>query len=337
MSRPRRINLLVAYPVVVLVAVIVAMLVIAPLDDVSVTSMTFYGVMQIFADYGLVALAVGLTIMIGEYDLSVAGSYILGGIVAIKLGVGSPLVGLLAAVAMGVVVGLIQGGVIARWQISSVPVTLGGYLTLVGIAYVISSGKTVNYMNFHVGTTLDNQVLGVFSLRSLLTAALFIVVWVGMRWSGVGSQIRAIGGDRRASRTAGVPVARTILVVMVASGALTAFAGALTAYSFASVTPTTTNLTPLLFGTVAAVLGGVALSGGRGSAAGIAVGALTYSALQETLGIMGAPQELNDVITGAVLLIVTIGAAPGLTTQWRLVRTRYAPRAAKVRPGRGAR
>ena len=50
------------------------------------------------------------------------------------------------------------------------------------------------------------------------------------------------------------------------------------------------------------MLGGVALSGGRGSAAGIAVGALTYSALQETLGIMGAPQELNDVITGAVLL-----------------------------------
>jgi ribose transport system permease protein len=322
-SRLRRIHFRDVYPLAVLVVMIIAMLVIGPAEGVTVNTTTFYGVLQIFADYGLVALAIGLTIIVGEYDLSVTGTYILGGLVAVKLGEHSPVLGILAAVAMGIIAGLVQGGIIAIWKISSVPVTLGGYLTLVGVAYVISSGNILNDSNFGPGETLDATHLGIFSLRSGIALIIFAMVWAVMRWTRVGPQIRAVGGDRRASRTSGVPVGRTLLLVMTTSGALSALGGALTAYSLASATPSDTDLTALLFGTIAAVLGGVALAGGRGSAAGIAVGALTYSALQEILGIVGAAQELSDVITGAVLLTITVLAAPDLRTQLRLARTRH--------------
>ena len=101
-----------------------------------------------------------------------------------------------------------------------------------------------------------------------------------MRFTHLGRDIRAVGGDRRASRMVGVEVDRVLIGVFIASAVCSALGGILLAYSFATAL-SNPGLYPLQFAVTAAILGGVSLVGGVGGVVGIAAGALTLSLLQE--------------------------------------------------------
>jgi ribose transport system permease protein len=318
------------YPFVVLACAALAMVILPRLTSGSVSTINVYDVFQIFADYGLIALAVGLTMMAGEYDLSTAGAYALGAVVAVKLGAQSPLAGLAAAIGIGVVAGLVQGGVVTRLAMSAVPVTLGGYLVLFGLNQQLAHSKTVNFDNYTIGSTLDTPILQILSLRSVICFAIFFVAVLIMRFTRLGTQVCAIGGDRRASRTAGVPVTRLLIGVLVVSGICSTTDGALKSFSLASANPDV-GLTPLIFATIAALLGGVSLTGGQGTVLGIAAGVLSYATLQETLAIVGAADWLSQLVTGGLLAIVTALTAPHLRREVTGLRTRIRARA-KGRP-----
>jgi ribose transport system permease protein len=314
-----------AIPLLTFAASALAMILLPLLFGGSVSSINIYNVGQTFADYGLVALAIGLALIIAEYDLSIASVYGLSGIVAVKLGVASPLVGVLAGIGVGIAACAIQGIVVAVARISSLPVTLGGYLTVAGLSLTITHAETVDYANIDAGFNLDRPILEVFSLRSLITAAVFVLAALAMHFTRTGRDVRSVGGDRRASRTAGVPVRVTIIGVFAVAGACSALAGAMASYSLASASPNV-GLGPLIFGTIAALLGGVKLSGGQGSALGIAAGVLAFAGLDETLAIVGAPDYVTALVTGTVLIVVTIASAPDLARTLRARRTRLQTR-----------
>jgi len=301
-------------PFVILSLMSLAMALLPQISSYEVVTAHIFDVMQNFGTLGLVALALGLTIIAGEFDLSVSSMYVLGGMVAVLTGAHSPVLGVLAALGVGVVVGAVQGGLVAALRMSSMPITLGGYLVLVGLTYTISHNKSVAYSNYDVGLWLDNPIAQVFSPRSLISVALFVVAALVMRYTRIGRDVRAIGGDRRASRTAGVRVDRILIGVFVVAAVASALPGALLDYSLASASPQI-GLDQLTFSATAALLGGVSLSGGRGSPAGIAAGVLSLSILQELLVIIAAPMYVSSLITGGLLLAVTIAWAPGLG-QW---------------------
>lgn len=310
------------YPIALLALTLIALFVLPPLSGAVVGTYNVYNILQLVADYGLVALALGLTMIAREYDISVAGTYAVGGVVAVSIGVDSPLLGLLAAVGVGVIAGLVQGGAVAGFRMSSVPVTLGGFLTLIGLARVLAGDKVVPFDNFDVGAFLDAPILEVFSIRSLIVLGAFVIAALIMSLTTFGIDLRAIGGDRRGARTAGVPVNLILLVCLVSSGALSALNGGLAAYSLSSANPNL-GLTPLIFATIAVLLGGVALSGGRGSALGILAGVAAYATLRETLAILGTPDWLGNLVTGSILLVVTIATAPDLLRLVTIARSRW--------------
>jgi len=316
------------YPYAILGLAALAMVVLPRLTSGTVTVINVYDVGQIFADYGLIALAIGLAMMAGEYDLSTAGAYAVGAVVAVKLGGTSPLLGLAAALGIGLLAGLVQGGIVSRLNMSAVPVTLGGYLFLFGLNHELAGSKTVNFDNYTIGLTLDDPILEIFSLRSLICLSIFAVVFLALRFTRLGAEIRAVGGDRRASRTAGVPVQRVLIGVLIVSGLCSTAAGGLKAFSLASANPDI-GLTPLIFGTIAALLGGVSLTGGRGSVVGIFAGVLSYATLQETLAIIGAEDWQSQLTTGGLLLVVAALTAPHLKGELRglitRLRGRFAP------------
>src|SRR5215469_13703197 len=89
---------------------------------------TLFSVMQLFATLGLVALGLGLSMLVREFDLSVAGIFSLAGCVAVITGGVNPWLGALLGVAAGLFSGLIQGLIMTQLKLSSVGVTLGGLL-----------------------------------------------------------------------------------------------------------------------------------------------------------------------------------------------------------------
>lgn len=283
---------------------------------------TAYSVLQQFATIGPVALGLGLSMMIGEFDLSVGGMLSLAGCLAVISGQTSPALGLLVAVGAGCLAGLTQGAVMLSLGLSSIGVTLGGLLTLGGLSYVLTGNTTIGYERMDVALAVNAPILALFSLRSLTAIGLFLVAGFVVSWTRLGRDLIAIGSDRHAAVIAGVAVNRILLAIFAVSGALTAIAGGLLSYGLAAASPVALADT-LVPGAAAAILGGVSLSGGKGRPLGIAGGVLVLSMLRSGLTAIGAPPFIHWIATSLVLLAVGVLDGEELQRRMHPVRRRF--------------
>ena len=289
-----------------------------------------YDALQLWSAYGLVALGVGLTMIVAEFDFSVLGVFALCPMIAVKLGEYNLLLGFSVAIVVAAIVGFLQGVIISKLRVHSMPVTLGFYIALLGANAAIGNSQSVSFSNLDIGSALDESIASILSWRSIIALVVFSLVWGVMRFTAVGRDIRAVGGDRRASRTVGVAVDRTLIGVFVTSSMCSALGGILLAYSFATAL-SNPGLYPLQFAVTATILGGVSLVGGVGSVVGIAAGALTLSLLQELFSLLAAPTYLSSLITGLLLVLATFAAAPDLSARWKSLRSPR-PRTADAAP-----
>lgn len=275
------------------------------------TKATLFSALETFAAGGLVSLGLGITMIAGEFDLSVVGVFSLAGCVAVLAGASSPILGIVAALAAGLIAGALQGFFITRLRLSSVGVTLGGMLTCNGLAAVITQNRSISYDNMDVALSIASPIAQFFSIRSLLVFSIFGVVGLFALLTRYGRDIIALGSDRRAATTVGVPVNRLIVAIFAFSGCCAALSGALESYSLASASPA--GLSDVILPAAAgAILGGVSLGGGSGRPWGIMIGALTLSVLRTGLNALGAPPFVNDIAMGAVLLTVSLIDSPFL-------------------------
>jgi ribose transport system permease protein len=300
-----------ALPLIVFAAVALAMIALPLYSDRHANAFSVNNSLQNAASLGLLALGVGLTMIIGEFDLSSLGMYVFGGMIAVKYGADAPVAGVAIALALAIFLGGLQGWIIARTQISSVPLTLGGYIILVGASHLVSDSQTLAYANYVVGLWLDTIFGFVLSPRIVIVLGIFLLTAMMMKWTKLGREIRAVGGDRRASRASGVQVDRVIIGIFIASAAFSALGGALFALSSAAAKPDV-GLAPFIFAVTAVLLGGVSLAGGRGGALGIMTGVVSLSLLETLFSLQGTPVYMVNIIRGALLVVVVVLEAPDL-------------------------
>ena len=283
---------------------------------------TIFSTMQLFATLGLVALGLGLSMLVREFDLSVAGMVGLAGAIAVMTGVTNPWLGVFLGVGAGVASGLLQGIIMIWLGLSSVGVTLGGLLTLQGLTYVLTDNRTIGYPNIAVALKLNAPIADLVSVRSVAALAVFVLAALVMTCTHIGRDVIATGSDRRASRIAGLNTDRIIIGVFAASGACSALAGVLLSYSLGAASPVALAdvLAPAA---AAAIVGGVSVAGGRGSPMGIAAGVLTLCVLRSGLSAIGVEPHVHDLVTGIILVVIAVLDAPDLArrmTAWRLDR-----------------
>ncbi len=318
-------------PYVLLAIMCAALFVFPQFAGREVSAFNIYDALQLWSAYGLIAPGVGLTMIVGEFDFGVLGVFALCPMIAVKLGETDFFLGLGAALALAAFVGLLEGAIVAKLRVHSMPVTLGFYIALLGANLAIGHSQSVSFSNLDVGSALDAAKLSIFSWRSVIAFTVFALVFVVMRFTHVGRDVRAVGGDRRASRMVGVAVDRVLVGVFITSALCSALGGILLAYSFATAL-SNPGLYPLQFAVTAAILGGVSLVGGVGGAVGIAAGALTLSLLQELFSLLAAPTYLSSLITGILLVLATFAAAPDLSAWWQSLRSPRASADAVVAP-----
>lgn len=276
---------------------------------------TAFSALQTFGTLGLVTLGLGLTMIGGAFDLSVAGMFGMAGCIAVMTGGEYPLMGVLLAMLVGVAGGVIQALISLKLRLEPTAVTLGGLLLFIGIAYVLTSGRSVPYTNMDVALWINAPTVGLFSIRSLVTAVIFALMAGVIGMTRLGRDLIAIGSDRRAATMAGVNVPALTVGVFAFSGAMAALSGALLSYSLATASPS--GLSDVLVpSTAAAILGGVSLSGGMGRPMGIAAGVLTLAFLRGGLNGLGVTPAAQDIVTGSILMAVAI--ADGTATRRRI-------------------
>lgn len=267
------------------------------------TSGNAYAALESCALLGIIAAGLAVNMIAGELDLSVGSVAACAGLVAISLSAHGIVIAVIGAVVPAVLFGMVQGYAIARLQISSLVFTLGSFIGIRGLAYVISDERTLTLAipDLVISTGLRERLGFVFSPFSLLMIAVLVATGLMLTYSRVGREIFAIGGARKEARAAGVPQVRPLVISFAVSAGLAALAGALASMRGGSATPGSYE-TLLLAGVTACLIGGVSLYGGRGSMIGVFLGVLTLQLLLSGLQLLGAPNWAANLATGVILL-----------------------------------
>ena len=283
-------------PFLVLLATIALLAVFDGGEGRILTGATVFSALQNFADVGLVALGLGLTMMTGGYDLSVAGMVGMAGCIAVIVGADAPLLGIVAATLCGLGAGVFQALLVERLRVNSTSVALGGLLLFVGIAYVITDNQSVPYPNMSVALAVNAPVAGVpLAAQHRYPRDIFCRCLANRRHVSRtrSDRDRKRSPNRRLRELASIPCSS---VSSGFSGVLAALSGALLSYSRASASPTGLS-DVLLSATTAAILGGVSLSGGTGRPIGIALGVMTFAVLHAGLHGRRASPAMHDILT----------------------------------------
>jgi len=280
----------------------------------SVTNIS--GIGQQISALGVITVGESLILLIGGLDLSLESIYGLAPMVAAWLlvpaasfGNGAqlnPYLGIGIVFAVGAAVGIVNGLLIVKGRLNGFIVTLGMTILLAGIQDGIVKGESPFNLPSAFGY-LGSAYIGKIPVSLIVTAVVFVVVGLFLRYHRIGRSIYAIGGNREAARAAGIKVNRIRIGVYVAGGTLAALAGLMEAGRVSSVTGSQGYGEGIIFSVfAAAVIGGVSLQGGRGNMVGAASGVILLGLIQNILDLINAPNYWIDAINGAVILFALI-------------------------------
>jgi ribose transport system permease protein len=284
-----------------------------------------FSILEGFALMGLLSLGLGLTIISGEFDLSVAAVAAVAGLLGIKLIHLGWLPCLAAVGAASLLFGALQAVIFLWAGVRSIVFTLGTSIAVGGLAFIVSGSQTLALQSSEFSySDAVTQQWTVFSPFSLVTLCAFVALGFALRLTRWGRSVRALGAARAEARAAGVRVTATIASCFALSALLAALAGLLASISGGSAAPG--GFDPLLLpAATAALIGGVAISGGRGSALGIGIGVMTLEVLDSGLSLEGAQSYVQSLATGALLLflVATEVVGPRVRRIWlgRVART----------------
>lgn len=252
---------------------------------------------------GLVALGLTAVILMGELDLAVASTLAVAGVVMASID--NLALGIFAALAAGLVIGVINAFFVVVVGINSFIATLGMLFFLRGGAFVLSGEEPVRLAEIEAGIAFGKPLLGELTPRMLLFIAAFIALQIFVTRVRAGREFYAVGGNREAAFDAGIPVRRRIFTGFMISGFVAALAGVINTLERTAADPTAGS-TVLLASFAAAIIGGILLTGGRGSVFGTLLGAASLGILQVALTLSGVQVDVQNIVIGAVLLLAVI-------------------------------
>jgi ribose transport system permease protein len=280
---------------------------------------------------GVMAIGLAIVIIAGHMDLSVESTAALAamitGILFCSRGIGIGLtltpewlvlpVSLLIALAVGGIIGLLNGFFTIKLKMNAFIVTLAAYIWVRGLVVAISGGRSAQDLSPSLRVIGIEQFLYV-PLIAWIAILCFVIFSFIMSRTPFGRHITLIGGNAVAAFRAGIKVDRLMFIAFILAGAIAGLAGWLLAIRTSGATA---NLgVGMLFNAFAAVvIGGVSLKGGVGKLPGVYAGVLLLSSIHTAINLMGLPAHYTQVILGLLVL-----AAVLLDTLKLQIRQRFA-------------
>jgi ribose transport system permease protein len=249
-------------------------------------------------------IAVGMTylIILGEIDLSVGSMMAISCVASIYFQSYGVVQGIIMGVVTATAIGLINGLIIVKIGLSSIPVTLGTMVLFSGLAYVLTNNVTIQGENPDFRLIAESSFLGV-PLIIYISIIISIVFGFILKRTSFGRNIYACGGNINSARYAGINTDKLRIIIYVLIGALSGLAGVLLASKLNVASGQIGQETALMVIT-GVLLGGVSLSGGEGSIFKAFMGLLLMAVLNISMNLLGVPKPLNEVLIGAILIAV---------------------------------
>lgn len=252
---------------------------------------------------GMLALGMTYLMINGFFDLSVGTVMGFSAALAIGLQPAGLLVAVVVALSAGVLIGAINGFLVAKANINAFIVTLGSFIGVRGLTYIYTQEDALIGTNWTFGDFGAGSVLGLPILFVIMMLCMGIAEF-GLKRTPHGRYTYAIGGNREAAENAGIPVKRTIFLNFVLCGLTAAAGGVLLASRLNAATPTLGWPDRNLLTIATVVLGGTSLLGGSGSISRTLGGLFTLGVLLNVLNLFNVQSYYNTLFTGLVLILV---------------------------------
>jgi ribose/xylose/arabinose/galactoside ABC-type transport system permease subunit len=250
----------------------------------------------------LAGVGTAILIISGNIDLSIGSmvglTAVMAAIFADHMAV--PLAFLLA-ILFGGLLGLINGIIV--WNVSTSPIiiTLGGLTLLRGVIYVVTSGEAITGMPASFVNFGNSEEFGI-PTPVLIAIVASLLGFIFLATTTTGRHIYAIGGNKEASRAAGIRIRRIVIGAFLVNGLIIGLVGVLQASFYGAPDPTFGNGFELQVIT-AVIVGGVSFAGGEGGVLRAALGALLLETVSGAVVSFGIDPNYANIITGSILII----------------------------------
>jgi ribose transport system permease protein len=293
--------------IAIAIAIVVIELAVGMIVPAALSAGNIANVSQAAAPLIIMAFGVLLVIITGGIDLSVGSVFSLTGMVtglAMSHGLGA-ISSSLAGLAVGLVIGSINGALVTFVGLAPFVVTLSTYAIAGSLSFIVTDGHSLtisdpDYYLLNSGTLIPGIVNYV-----LWCGLLLIVIEFCLRKVVAGRWLYAIGSSSSSARVIGIPVNRVRLSAYVLSGLLASFAG-IVSVSYISNAEATAGSSLMLQAIAAVVIGGASLFGGTGSAIGALLGSLMITIIQNGANLIGVNSFWQGTVTGVVILIAVL-------------------------------
>ncbi len=261
-------------------------------------------ILTLMSVLGFIAIGQTLVILVGSLDLSVPyvaslTSVLAGGIMAGQSG--NVLPGVLAAVAVAALIGLVNGLVVSRLGVH-------GFVATLGTGLVISGYLATNYQGNHGSAPRSFRLIGATQVGPVPVSWLIMIgcalaaIWM-LRRTRLGHHLYAVGGNPEVARMSGIRTWVPVVAAHVLCSVLAALAGLLLLARLSVGSPTIGSQGGYdLMSIAAVVLGGTLLAGGKGNVVGTIAGVAIFACLDNVMGVMQVNPFLRDVIRGVVIV-----------------------------------
>lgn len=258
----------------------------------------------------LAAVAQAVIVLSGGIDLSVSSQMALTSCVAATLmkaypGEGTAVAIVLLTLALGLLLGAVNGGLIVLTRVPDIIVTLATYFVWAGFALLVRpapGGAAADWLKSLVVGSLGTDLL---PKAAVVLVVIVAVIWIPLSRSRLGLSLYAVGSNRLAAFRSGVPVNRTKFLSYVIGSLIAAFAGLSLTASTGIGTPVP-EPTYVLISIAAVVLGGVSLAGGVGGVFGPIVAVVVLQLIRDDMTFMRVDPNFGLVAQGSILIGVLV-------------------------------
>jgi ribose transport system permease protein len=291
-------------PLLGLIAVMVALSFMSPFFF---TQRNLTNIVSQNSDIGIMAVGACLVILIGGIDLSVGSTLALSLMTSAWLFREHSVPFLLcvvAALAVGALVGMVNGVLSTYGRIQPFVATLATMSACAGLALWLTDGNPINgFPDWYLAIT-SNEILGI-PYQAIIMIGTFVIAALWLRFRPSGRALYAVGGNPEVARLSGLNVTRTRIGVYMVAGVLAAMAGMIVGSRLDSAQPTA-GTADLLNVIAVVVIGGASLSGGSGSMLNTFIGLMIIGVLNNGMSLLNVSPNLQPVVIGAAIIVAVL-------------------------------
>ena len=314
--------------VIAFVVLFTAMSIARPEHFLSVRNML--NILRQTAVIGILGLSMTLVLLTGGIDLSVGSTVALAGVISAYLAApGGPAMAragfahvegmteilamqatlpyifpILGAMAVGALVGLVNGFFVAKGGVPAFIVTMGMMTIVRGVALIVSRGGQLPYLTDSFREIGRGDFLNIPYMAIYFMVLIVIVTFI-LKNTAFGRHVYAVGGNETAANVSGINVARTKILVYVIAGTLAGISGMLLT-ARTSVGSPQSGVGYELDAIASCVIGGVSLSGGVGSVFGAVIGVMFIAVMNNGMDMIGVNLYYQQIIKGSIVILAVL-------------------------------